>query len=163
MMATPVERFRAILRQVIDDRRYDDRGFVAGAEMLIFGVIAFVMGSLLIINVWNVVDSTLAVSAAAREGARTYVEGNPDTARAESEARILQVMDDFNRSDRVGVPQVSNPGGFERCSVVTVTASYEVALVTIPLFGQFGTLTEVEASHSGRIDAYRSGNFGGEC
>ena len=154
---------RTRLSKMIDDRRHDDRGFVAGAEMLLFGVFAFVMGSLLIINVWNVVDSTLAVSAAAREGARTFTEGDPSTAWAESQSRMSEVMDEFNRSDRAVAPTVSTPSGFERCAVVTVTAQYDVALVRIPLFGQFGTLTRVEASHSSRIDGYRSGNFGGEC
>lgn len=151
------------VRTVIDDRRDDDRGFVAGAEMLIFGVLAFVMGSLLIINVWNVIDATFAVSAAAREGARTFQEADPDTAWAESQARVLEVMTEYGRADRAITPELPQIGSYERCAVITVTAEYDVALIRLPLFGQFGTITRVSSSHSGRIDAYRSGDFGGSC
>lgn len=158
-----MSEFRRTVERVFRERRYDDRGFVAGAEMLIFGVLAFVMGSLLIINVWNVIDSSLAVSAAAREGARTFTESNPDTAWDQSRARMVEVMDEFDRSDRLVAPSLPSVGSYERCAVVTVTAGYDVALVRIPLFGQFGTMTRVESSHSARIDAYRSGDFDGSC
>ena len=156
-------RLRRQLRQMVDDRRHDDRGFVAGAEMLIFGVLAFVMGTLLIINVWNVIDATLAVNAAAREGARTFTESDPETAWVDSQNRMAEVMDEFGRGDRAVPPSLPEIGSFQRCAVATVTAEYDVALVRLPLFGQFGTMTRVEASHSSRIDAYRSGDFEGEC
>lgn len=154
---------RQVLVRAVQARRGDDRGFVAGAEMLIFGVLAFVMGSLLIVNVWNVIDANFAVSAAAREGARTYTEADPDVAWSQSRARMIEVMDEFDRGDRAVAPSSPSLGSYRRCAVVTVTAGYDVALVRIPLFGQFGTMTRVEASHSSRIDAYRSGDFDGEC
>ena len=156
-------RYRDRLVRVFEDRRNDEGGFVAGAEMLIFGVLAFVMGSLLIINVWNVIDSSLAVSAAAREGARTFTESDPDVAWAQSQARMIEVMNEFGRGDRAVAPSLPAIESYQRCAVVTVTAGYDVALVTIPLFGQFGTMTRVEASHSSRIDTYRSGDFDGTC
>ncbi len=157
-MMTGRERVAA----AIADRRQDDRGVVAGAEMLIFGALAFVMGSLLVVNVWNVIDASLAVSAAAREGARTYTEADPDTAWSQSQARMAEVLNEFDRGDRALAPSISS-GSYQRCAVVTVTAGYEVALVRLPLFGQFGTMTTVESSHTSRIDAYRSGNFDGAC
>ncbi len=153
----------ATVKSALRDRRNDDRGFVAGAEMLIFGVFAFVMGSLLIVNVWNVIDSSLAVSAAAREGVRTFQESNPNDAWSDSQARMAEVMSDYGRSDRYRAPSLPSGGSYERCAVISVTASYDVALVRLPLFGQFGTMTEVSSTHSGRIDAYRSGDFGGGC
>lgn len=145
------------------ERLLDERGFVAGADMLIFGVLAFVMGSLLVINVWNVIDASFAVSAAAREGARTFTEADPDTAWSESQSRMLEVMDEYGRGDRAVAPQLPAVGNYERCAVITVTAEYDVALVRLPIFGQFGTMTRVSASHSERIDAYRSGDFNGAC
>ena len=151
------------LRRIAGERRNDDRGFVAGADMLIFGVLAFVMGSLLIVNVWNVIDATFAVSAAAREGARVYQESEPSEALIDSTVRVSEVLDDYGRSDRAGVAVIVAPAGYERCAPFEVTASYEVALVRLPLFGQFGTLTEVTATHGGRIDAYRSGIENGGC
>ena len=151
-----------MIRSLVAARKYDDRGFVAGAEMLLFGVFAFVMGSLLIVNVWNVIDSSLAVSAASREGVRTFQEATPDTAWSASQVRVMEVLEDYNRSDRALTPQI-DAASFERCGLVTVTAEYQVALVRIPLFGQFGTMTKVSSTHSGLIDGYRSGDFGGSC
>lgn len=149
-------------RRALSERRHDDRGFVAGAEILIFGVFAFVMGSLLVVNVWNVIDASLAVSAASREGVRTFQEGVPETAWEESRARVIEVLSDYDRTDRAHSP-IIDADGFERCGLVTVTTQYDVALIRLPLFGQFGTMTEVSSTHSGVIDGYRSGNFGGTC
>ena len=144
-------------------RRHDDRGVVAGTDMLIFGVLAFVLGSLLIINVWTVIDASLAVSAAAREGARTYVESDPATAWPEAQARMNDVMADYGRSARAVPPSPPAIDAYERCAVVTMTVEYDVALVSLPIFGTFGSLTRIDASHSERIDAYRSGEFEGSC
>jgi hypothetical protein len=141
----------------------DDRGVVAGSDMLIFGVLAFVIGSLLIVNVWTVIDASLAVSAAAREGTRTYVEADPATAWPEARARMMDVMADYGRDDRAVPPSPPAIAKYERCAVVTITAEYDVALVSLPIFGNFGSLTRIDASHSERIDAYRSGQFEGSC
>ena len=50
--------------------------------MLPFGVLIFVVGSLLIANAWAVVDAKLATTAAAREAARAYVESGSAAAGA---------------------------------------------------------------------------------
>ncbi len=52
----------------------DDRGQVAGIEAVPFGILIFVVGALLIANAWAVIDVKMAVTSAAREAARTYVE-----------------------------------------------------------------------------------------
>jgi phenylalanyl-tRNA synthetase beta chain len=44
-----------------------DGGQVAGIEALPFGVLIFVVGALLITNLWAVIDTKIAVDAAARE------------------------------------------------------------------------------------------------
>lgn len=141
----------------------EERGVVAGSDMLLFGFLAFVLSSLVIVNVWSVIDASLAVSAAAREGARAYVEADPNTAWAESQARMNDVMASFGRTDRavpLAAPQIE---AYERCAVVTVTVEYDLALIELPLFGDFGSLTRIDATHSERIDAYRSGDFEGSC
>ena len=58
-----------------------------------FGVLNFVVGTLLVANAWGVVDAKLAVTSAAREGVRAYVEapdgergGAADDARPEAVA-----------------------------------------------------------------------------
>ena len=57
----------------------DDRGQVAGIEVLPFGFLVLVAGTLLVVNAWAVVDAKFAVDAAVREAARAYVEA-PDEA-----------------------------------------------------------------------------------
>lgn len=141
----------------------DERGVVAGSDMLLFGFLALVLSSLVIVNVWTVIDASLAVSAAAREGARTYVESDPDSAWADTQQRMYDVMADYGRADRAVPPMLPSVAEFERCAVVTITAEYDVALINLPLFGDFGSLTRIEATHSERIDAYRSGEFEGAC
>ena len=53
-------------------------------EVIPFGVLTFVVGALLIANAWAVVDAKMAVSAAAREATRAYVEA-PSEGDAELE------------------------------------------------------------------------------
>ncbi len=154
---------RTRMSTFVSTRRSDDRGFVAGSDFLIFGVLAFVLGSMLIMNVWAVIDASLAVSAAAREGARTYVESDPATAWPDAQARMNDVMASYGRDDRAITTSAPSIGTYERCAVVTITAEYELALIDLPIFGDFGSLTTIDASHSERIDAYRSGEFEGSC
>ncbi len=131
--------------------------------MLLFGFLAFVLSSLVIVNVWTVIDASLAVSSAAREGARIYVESDPDAAWGAAQARMNEVMADYGRTDRAVPPNPPAVAAYERCAVVTITMEYDVALITLPLFGDFGSLTRIDASHSERIDPYRSGDFEGTC
>lgn len=148
------------VRSAIRTRRHDDRGIVAGSDMLIFGTVAFVLGSLLIMNVWAVIDSSLAVSAAAREGARAFAETGDDvgTARSAASASAQQVMSDYGKTNSPVVVTASSPD-YGRCAFVTVTVEYDVALVSLPLFGDLGDRT-ASSSHSTRVDAWRSGDFG---
>lgn len=151
------------MTQSLGHRLRDERGVVAGSDMLLFGFLAFVLSSLVIVNVWTVIDASLAVSSAAREGARTYVESDPNTAWADARTRMDEVMADYGRTDRAVPPNAPAIAAYERCAVVTITVEYDVALINLPLFGDFGSLTRIDASHSERIDPYRSGDFEGAC
>ena len=100
-----------------------DRGQFAGIEALPFGVLVFVIGSLLVANAWAVIDAKLAVSAAAREGARTYVEAPPDLVVAERAAReaAADALEGHGRDADDAAIAVANPAGsFTRCARVTV-------------------------------------------
>lgn len=143
-------------------RLTDDRGVAGGSDMLFFGLIMMVFTTLLIVNVWTVIDASLAVSASAREGARTYVESDPATAEGDAVAAMNRVMQEYGRDARAVTPTFAG-SGFERCAVVSVTAGYDVAFISIPIFGDLGSLTTIEATHSERIDPYRSGEFAGGC
>lgn len=144
-------------------RLRSERGGIAGVEMLPIGFLVFVIGSLMIVNAWTVVDSWMAVSTAAREGARVYVESDPTEAWPAASARIIEVMDDYGRGDRAMVPVPPALDSYERCAVVTITASYDLAFINLPFIGSWGSLDAIEARHSERIDPYRSGDFEGGC
>lgn len=147
------------------DRRDDDRG-AAGVEMLPLGFLVFVVGSLMIVNAWTVVDSWMAVSTASREGARVFVESPPDEAWPATQQRVLDVMDDYGRGTRTLAPQppvIEGDGSYTRCALVTVSVEYDLAFITLPFLGGFGSIDTIEATHSERIDPYRSGDFEGEC
>ena len=59
-----------------------DAGMVGGIEVLPFGVLIFVVGSLLVANAWAVVDTKFMVTSAAREAAH-----NLETAIGNSRCR----------------------------------------------------------------------------
>ena len=147
------------LKSAWEHRRGDDRGVVAGADALLFGAVTIVMASFLIVNVWAVIDTALATAAASREAARVYVESDPADAIDRSRERANEVMDAYGKTRPV---QITGSTAFERCAVVTINVSYDINLIELPLFGSFGATT-IERSHSERIDAFRSGNFTGEC
>ena len=141
-----------------------ERG-AAGVELLPSAFLIFVIGSLMIFNAWTVVDTWMAVSTASREGARVFVESPPDTAWPDAQARIMDVMDDYGRGPRTITPPPPKieGGNFARCAVVTVTVEYDMAFISLPFVGDFGSIDTIEASHSERIDPYRSGDFEGGC
>ncbi len=79
----------------------DDGGQVAGIETIPFGILLFVIGALLVANAWAVIDVKMAVTSAAREAARTYVEA-PDHVTGVADAQ--RAARDAQR-DRRPVPQ----------------------------------------------------------
>lgn len=136
-----------------------ERGQVGGIEALPFGLLIFVLGSLLITNAWAVVDAKFATDAAAREAARTFVEGSDeDRAFEDAQAAGRAAIDGHGRDpDRAVIAPV---GTFElaRCERATFEAVYEVPALSIPLIGGFGTAPfTVRSSHSEVVDPFRSG------
>ena len=141
-------------------RRQD--GFIGGAEALIFGVLIFLGGSITVLNAWAVMDAKMAVTAAAREGARTAVD-----APAGSEvADVLALVDVTTREaltaqgrdtgNLTGAPSVS--GTLARCAPVTVEVAYRVRGIRGPWVGTFGGASiEVTGRHTEVVDPFRSG------
>ncbi|HZQ28689.1 MAG TPA: hypothetical protein VFA94_13415 [Acidimicrobiales bacterium] len=137
----------------------DDCGQVGGIEGLVFGVLIFVLGTLVVVNAWNVVDAKLAVTAAAREAARAYVEA-PDEASANGAAQRAAaeaLQGHGRRPERMEVTRLR--GTFARCSRVVLEVRYPVPLAAVPLIGAQGGLT-VTARHAEVVDPYRNGLAG---
>lgn len=134
-------------------------GAVGGFEVLPFGLLVFVAGSLLLTNAWAVIDGTLAASAAAREAARAYVEASTASdAEAAAVAAALASIDGHGRDpDRAEVRWTAGPS-FERCARNTIEVEYRVPTLTVPLLGAFGAgVIATIGRHTEVVDPYRSG------
>lgn len=118
-----------------------------------FGVLVFVLGTLVVSGAWSVIDAKFAADSAAAAGTRTFVEapgGTDPTAAARQAAE-----DAWRGFGRSGVPDVSvSTDALDRCAPVTVIVRAKVTL--IPVFGRGGQM-EVSASRTEVVDPYRSG------
>lgn len=137
----------------------NERGFVGGFEVLPFGLLVFITGSLLFTNAWAVVDAKLAATAAAREATRTFVESTSlDGGRAEAVDAALAAIDGHGRDpSRAEVVWEAGPD-LRRCALATVVVRYRVPTLTVPFVGAFGGgIIETSARHSEIVDPYRTG------
>lgn len=136
-----------------------DRGQVGGIEALPFGLLIFVLGSLLITNAWAVVDAKFATDAAARQAARTFVEGNDQVLAFEAAlAAGRAVIEGHGRDPSRAVIAPVGTFELERCERATFEAVYDVPALSIPLIGGFGAAPfTVRSTHSEVVDPFRSG------
>lgn len=157
----------------------DQDGLSAGAEALVFGVLVFLIGSIIVLNGWAVLDAKFAVSAAAREATRTIVElGNVSepAGMAEAVAVAGETMrghgkdpDHLEDPDDFLVTLATNPwaasvGGPLRCAEVTIHVSYPVQGIEMPWINQWQGAITVTGQHTEIIDPLRSGLEGsGDC
>ena len=137
-----------------------DTGQVAGIEVLPFGILIFVIGTLIATNAWGVIDAKIASGAAAREAARAYVEA-PDQSTAMWRATLAarDTIQGYGRDPDKATVSVSHEGNqsWRRCLRVTVTVRYPVHTISLPGFGGYGDGLEVRAAHGELIDPYRAG------
>jgi Flp pilus assembly protein TadG len=137
----------------------DDRGQVAGIEAVPFGILLFVVGALLIANAWAVIDVKMAVTSAAREAARTYVEA-PDhlTGRQDADRAARDAIVAHKRNTAlVSIEGPTDQSAFTRCNRVRFTVSYPVPAISLPFVGGFGSGFTVTATHSEIVDPFRNG------
>jgi hypothetical protein len=129
--------------------RSDDRGQMGGVEALPFGVLIFVIGTLLVVNAWAVVDAKLAADAAAREATRHFVEApvvDASGVRDAEAAAVAAGLDALAASGRdpdrgtVALTGLSTPDGgdgYARCARATFTATYQVPALSLPWIGGY--------------------------
>ena len=139
-----------------------DVGVAAGGEMLAFGMLVFMVGSLMIMSAWHVVDAKFAVATAARHATRIYVEssGSEDEARSRSAAGALEALRSHGL-DPGRVQHLTIAGPLERCARVQTSLSYRVPALVLPWVRGIGAV-DVQARHSEIVDPLRSG-VGGEA
>ncbi len=138
--------------------RTGEQGFVAGAEALIFGVLIFVLGTLIVVNAWGVVDAKFATSAAAREATRAVVTAAPgDDLQGAAEAAAQAALAGHGRTGGpVEVQPVDGPPTLARCAEVGYEVRIEVPALTLFGSATLGSFTVV-SSHYELVAPYRSG------
>ncbi len=132
-------------------------GFVGGFEALLFGLLLFVAGALLVGYLWAVVDTKAAAEEAARQAARTYVQApNSAAAASSADAAARQALAGYGRNPtRAVVGLVA--GSFGRCTLITISVSYPAPLLFLPFVGKVGNGENVQAKQSELVDPYRTG------
>lgn len=131
-------------------------------EVLPFGLLIFVGGALLIVNIWGVVDAKFATDAAARESARWVVEAagrstSPDALRAGATRVAADTLADHGRHGPATVQVGPTGAAFVRCERIEVTVAIEVPVIRLPFMGGFGNAFDVRATRGELIDPTRSG------
>jgi hypothetical protein len=129
----------------------------AGMEVIPFGLLTFVVGVLLVANAWAVIDAKMAVSAAAREATRAFVEAPVDDdplALADAAARSAVAGAGRDPAKLVLTPL---DAVFARCETVRFEASYRIPAIQVPWVGGFGSGFTATARHAEVVDPYRTG------
>jgi hypothetical protein len=125
-------------------------------EIIPFGILTFVVGALLVANAWAVIDAKMAVSAAAREATRAFVEATgADEAEASALAAARQAIAGFGRNPND--LDLIREGGFGRCETVRYEARYQIPAIRLPWVGGFGDGFTAAAHHAEVVDPYRTG------
>ncbi len=134
-----------------------ERGAVGGVEVLPFAVLVLVCGTLLVANAWGVVDAKVAVTAAAREAARTHAEGDGGPAARADAVRAGREAFAAGGRASTAVDLDGPEGPLARCGAVTYTARTTVPALQIPWIGGLGGPIAVTARHTTRVDRLRAG------
>lgn len=135
----------------------DEDGFAGGFEALLFGLLIFVAGTLLVAYAWGVVDTKTATGEAARQAARTFVEASNDAAaKSEADQAAAAALSGYGRDPSKASVRLVD-GGFARCGRITIEVSYPAPLFQLPLLGSLGRGLAVTSRHSELVDPYRTG------
>lgn len=139
--------------------RSDEDGVVAGLEALAFGVLVFVVGTLVVVNAWAVVDARFATAAAAREAVRAVVEA-PEVgltgAELEERARTAAAQA-LAAHGYPGPPVLSGPPVSQtRCATIEITAELEIVPTVLPWVTQ-PLSYRVTSTYAEVLDPFRAG------
>jgi hypothetical protein len=135
----------------------DESGQVAGIEALPFALLTFVVGALVVANAWAVIDAKIAVSAAAREATRAFVEAPVDEdPLTVAEVAARSAVDGAGRDpDQLQLTLLE--GTFARCETVRFEASYQIPAIRVPWLGGIGAGFTATARHAEVVDPFRTG------
>ena len=117
-------------------RLHQQDGLVAGAEALAFGVLIFVLGTLLVVNAWAVIDAKFATSSAAREGVRAAVEAPPGSDPMTLAVAAAEAALQGHGIDPASATVLNDGPGLttlERSQEVAIRVTYQVPAFVLPV------------------------------
>lgn len=132
----------------------DERG-QAGVETIPLGIMVFVAMTLLLVNVWSVIDARMTVDSAARDYLRAYTGAALSAqARGEGAAAVARTIEARHRGgDTLTIAPPTQV--FGPCRAASVTVTLEVPAIRLPFLGSLGT-THVSATQRELIEPYGS-------
>lgn len=135
-----------------------EAGFVAGSDALILGVLVAVVGTLVLLNAWLLLDARLAATAVAREVVRVVTTAPADADPvAVAERAAAGVADGHGIApDRLQLAWTV-PVALERCAEVAVEVRIAVPLALLPSVGAVRAEVPVRAHGRGLVDPFRDG------
>jgi hypothetical protein len=136
--------------------RRDERGQAGGVEALAFGLLIFVVGTLIVANAWAVVDAKFAATGSAREATRTYVETGT-TATAAGDPANKAATAALTALHRPGSVSLTLADGYRRCGRVTARVVTSVPILRLPFIRSGAGHIDVRGEDTRIIDPYRSG------
>lgn len=124
---------------------------------MLFGTLIFVAGGLLVAGVWATIDTKLALAAAARVAATSYVQAaSPASAASAAVATADVALRGWGLTPSRAQLE-TRAGPWARCSRVTITIRYPAPGIRLPWIGKFDASADVAARASELIGPYRSG------
>lgn len=138
--------------------RLEERGVVAGLEGVMFGVLVLVVGAVVVVNAWAVLQARRTLDGAAREYLRAYTESDDPAGAAAAGRDALDsvLLGESRRGPRTPVVRVEgpDPNRFGPCEEATVRLSTVVPAARLPFIGAFGSTTVV-VTHTDLVDPHR--------
>jgi len=132
-----------------------ERGAVAGAEGVAFGVLVLLAGAILLVNAWAVIDTRTALDSAAREYLRAYTEADtPEQAAAAGDRAVHLVLEGRHTLSVALTVDAPPADRFGPCAPAAVTLSVTVPAIRMPFVDGFGE-QRVSVRHAELIDAHR--------
>jgi Flp pilus assembly protein TadG len=134
-----------------------DAGFVAGSDMLFFGVVIMIVATLLMVELWSVLSTRTAVDRAAREASRAYVEATDHAAAlSAASAAATSVLGGRGTLIEASIDEGALAAqAWGRCVRIEVVVRASVPRLTLPVLGGVGATT-VTGRHSELVDPWRS-------
>ena len=131
-----------------------ERGVAGGGEALAFGALVLLAGTLVLVNVWSVVETRTAVDAAAREYLRSYTRAGEHLEALEVAQRsaraTLAARGTPLRGLRIVAPRAEQ---FGPCGRAEVTLLASVPAARLPFVGSIST-SEIRVTHAELIGAH---------